>query len=137
MLVVAASVPVGFVRCWILAAYDVRERFVVTMVMTVRLVDRSSLGTFGVVKPVIWLVVRSRLRLFVLVVGCVLRLLSRSVFLLVLVAGSACVVFVRVFCFKITDYSVFMTKFVTNGGRTGAGSGTPAMVGTEFALQVV
>lgn len=137
VLVVAASVPVGFVRCWVLAAYDVRELFVVTMVMTVRLVDRSSLGPFGMVQPVAWLVVRSRLRLFVLVVGCVLRLLSRSVILLVLVARSACMVFVRVFRFKVTDYGVFVTKLVTNGGRTGTGTGTPTVVGTEFAVQFV
>lgn len=46
-------------------------------------------------------------------------------------------VFVRVFRFKVTDYSVFVTKFVTNGGRTGTGTGTPTVVGTEFAVQFV
>lgn len=46
-------------------------------------------------------------------------------------------VFVWVFRFKITDYGVLVTKLVTNRGRTGIASGTPAMVGTEFVVQFV
>lgn len=139
-MVVAASVTAGFVRRrWVLAAYDVRKRFVVTMVMTVWLVYRSSLGTFGVIQPVVRLVVRSRLlRLFVLIVGRVLLLLSCGVVLPI--ARSACVVFVWVLRLEITDYGVFMTKFVTtNSGVTGCAgtSSTPAVVGTEFAVQFV
>lgn len=94
----AASVTAGLVRCGILAAHDVRERFVITMVMTVWLVYRSSLGPVGMVQAVIWLtVVRSRLWLrLVLVVGCMLCLLSRGVVLLVPVTRSACMVLVWV-----------------------------------------
>ena len=135
----AASVTTGiFCRRGIFAAYDVRVRFVVTMMMTVWLMYRSSLGTLGVVQTVARLVVRSRLRLFVLVVGCVLWLLSSGVVLLIPITRSACVVFVWVFRFEITDYGVFVTKFVANGGVTGRiGTGTPVMVGTEFAVQFV
>lgn len=97
MLVMAASVTVGFVRRGILAAHDVREWFVVAMVMTIWLVYRSSLGTFGMVQAVAWLIVRSRLWLrLVLVVGCMLCLLSCSVVLLVPVTRSACMVLVWV-----------------------------------------
>lgn len=95
MLVMAASVTVGLVRRGVLAAYDVRKRFVVTMVMTVWLVYRSSLGTIGMVQAIAWLIVRSRLWL-VLVVGSMLCLLSCGVILLVPVTRSACVIFVWV-----------------------------------------
>uniref|UniRef100_A0A8D8L0H2 (northern house mosquito) hypothetical protein n=1 Tax=Culex pipiens TaxID=7175 RepID=A0A8D8L0H2_CULPI len=109
------------------------------MVMTVWLVNRSSLGTFGVIQPVVRLVVRSRLlRLFVLIVGRVLLLLSCGVVLPI--ARSACVVFVWVLRLEITDYGVFMTKFVTtNSGVTGCvgTASTPTVVGTEFAVQFV
>lgn len=139
-MVVAASVTTGFVRrSWVLAAYDVRKRLVVTMVMTVWLVYRSSLGTFRVIQSVVRLVVCSRLlRLFVLVVGCVLLLLSCGIVLPI--ARSACVVFVWVLRLEITDYGVFMSKFVTtNSGvtRCAGTAGTPAVVGTEFAVQFV
>lgn len=93
----AASVTAGIVRSrGILAAHNVREWFVVTVVMTVWLVYRSSLGALGMVQSVTRLVVRSRLRLLVLVVGCVLWLLSSGVVLLVPIARSAAVVFVWV-----------------------------------------
>lgn len=117
----AASVTAGFVRRRrILAAYDMRECFMVTVVMTtIWLMNRSSLGTFRVVKSVARLVVRSRLRLFVLVMGCVLLLLSCGVVLLKPITGSACVVFVWVFRFKITDYGVIVTKLMTNCCSTG------------------
>lgn len=108
------------------------------MVMTVWLMYRSSLGTLGMVQPVARLVMRSRLRLLVLVVGCVLWLLSSGVVLLVPIARSACVVFVRVLRFEITDYGVLVTEFVPNGSGTGrVGTGTPTVVGTEFAAQFV
>lgn len=94
----AASVTAGLVRCGILAAHDVRKWFVVTMVMTVWLVYRSSLGTVWMVQAAVWwIVMRSRLWLrLLLVVGCVLRLLSRGVVLLVPVTRSASMVLVWV-----------------------------------------
>lgn len=139
----AASISAGFVHRGILAAHDMGKRFVVTMVMTICLVYRSSLGTFRMVQAIARLVMGSRLWLFVLVVCSRLRLwlwlLSCGVVVLLIpIARSTGVILVRVLRLEITDYGVFVTEFVTYGGRTCATrTGTPIVAGAEFAVQFV